>query len=309
MHFLQSEAWQNFQKQLGRKTYRQSGNGWEYMAILEKTKYSSRLYCPYGPFAVDQRSFEEALSSLLSLGRRLDVDFVRVEPTDVGFIRYIQSAGGKKVDYQSLNPEHSSEIDLTISEDDLISKMAQPVRNVYRNYQKKNMVIKTSIDPLEITILLDLLHDVAKRTGMRPHSDDYFWNQATSLFPVGAARLWYAEYDDKPIAAALFFDDSTTRIYAHAAANAAPELRKLNAGTALLAEAIVDAKRSGKQVFDLFGIAPDGASQRHPWSGFTRFKRSFGGADVQRAGSWDIIIKPRQYWIYRTYQTLRRLLG
>ena len=306
MHFLQSTAWQSFQKQLGRKTYRQSGKGWEYLAILEVGTKNTRLYCPYGPYAENRRAFEEAMESLIALGHRHNVTFVRVEPTEPEYAEYIQAHGGHRVTYQSLNPEFSRVIDLQIPEDELIARMAQPVRNCYRNYQKKGVKVMSSTDPLKIDMLTQLLREVSARTGMRPHDDNYFWAQATSLFPTGAATLWYATYQDKPIAAALMYNDSTTRYYAHAAASSLTEYRKLNAGAALVAEAIVDAKRQGLSYFDLYGIAPDGSSPYHPWAGFTKFKRSFGGEDVTFGGSWDISLQPVEYWLYRIYQTVRR---
>ena len=308
MHFLQSPAWQAFQKQHGRKTFRQSGDGWEYLAILEKGTRNTRLYCPYGPHGNTQRAFEAALESLMALGRRLDVTFVRIEPVNSSYVRVVEKYGGRKVTYQSLNPEHTRIIDLSVSEDELVSSMAQPVRNCYRNYHKKSIHVKTSIDPLDIDILSRLLHDVAARTGMRPHDDEYFWDQATALFPIGAAKLWYATYQDEPIAAALLYDGANTRYYAHAAASSLPEHRKLNAGTALVAEAIVDAKRQGLAYFDLFGIAPDDSSGNHPWVGFTKFKASFGGSEVSFGGTWDIPLNPLKYWVYRTYQTVRRII-
>ena len=64
MHFTQTEAWQAFQKQLGRQTFRQSGDGWEYLAVLEEGNRNKRLYCPNGPYARDVQSFEEALNHI-----------------------------------------------------------------------------------------------------------------------------------------------------------------------------------------------------------------------------------------------------
>ena len=94
---------------------------------------------------------------------------------------------------------------------------------------------------------------------MSPHPDSYFHKQAGSLLPSKDASFWYATYDNKVIATALFFDSKTTRIYAHAAANSTPEYRKLNAGTALLTEAIIDAKHRQMEKVDLYGIAPENA--------------------------------------------------
>lgn len=304
-HFLQSEAWQEFQTALGREVFRHSGDGWSYLAILERGTGHTRLYCPYGPTATNEASFEEAINSLIKLGRQHKVTFIRVEPTELSYADYLKNHRWKKVTYQQLQPEHSQILDLKQPTDQLIAQMSQPVRNIYRNYHKKDIKIHQSTNPEDIDILLTFVHQVAERTGIRPHSDDYFRQQAATLFPLNAARLWYATVNNTPIAAALIYYTDSTLYYAHAGASALSEHRKLNAGTALLASVIIDAQSRGLTTVDLYGIAPDGASPKHPWAGFTRFKQSFGGSGVTFGGAWDLPLRPLSYWLYRTYQSLR----
>lgn len=304
-HFLQSTAWEQFQQSLGRQTFRQSGDSWEFMAILERGKGNSRLYCPYGPTAKDERSLQSAITSLLELAKRHHVTFLRVEPTNPKFANHLKDHHWKKVTYQQLQPEHSRLLDLTQPTDQLISQMSQPVRNIYRNYHKKGVAVHSSANPQDVEILLNFIHQVAQRTGITPHDDAYFRQQAKVLFPANAARLWYATIDNQPIAAALFYESGNTLYYAHAGATSDPTYRKLNAGTALLAEAIVDAQKRRLTTVDLYGITPEGASKNHPWAGFTKFKRSFGGTDVTFAGAWDLPMRPASYWLYRAYQSIR----
>lgn len=306
MHFLQSKPWQDFQDQLGRQTFRLSGDGWELLAILERGTGNSRLYCPYGPYARDLAAFEQAIEALVKLGRDKKVTFLRIEPTNPKLSSWLRDHKWQKMNYQSLNPEHTRIIDLNQPEDSIVAQMDQPARNCYRNYRKKGLAVKSSDRPEDINIFLDLIHMVAERTGMRPHSDDYFKKQVAALFSAGAAKLWYAVYDKRPIAAALMYDSATTRYYAHAAANDSHELRKLNAGTALLSEAIIDAKQKQKITFDLYGVVPADSPSSHPWYGFSRFKRSFGGEDIDFAGTWDLPLKPLAYYAYRLYQTVRK---
>lgn len=306
MHFLQSADWQKFQESLGRRTYRKSGDGWEYLAILESGTGNTRLYCPYGPSAVDKSAFESAISSLISLGKEIGATFVRIEPTDPTFLTLLNEKKWHKVTYQSLNPEHTLIIDLTQDEESVIAQMSQPARNIYRNYHKKDLKVQSSSDPNDVEIFLKLIHLVSKRTGMRPHSDEYFRSQAKALFPSGTAKLWYATHQGTPIAAAILYDSDKVRHYAHAAADNNPELRKLNAGTAIVAEAIIDAKKHGLNKFDLYGISPDGSTDKHPWYGFTRFKKSFGGSEVAFCGTWELPLKPLPYFVYRLYQMVRK---
>lgn len=304
-HFLQSPAWEAFQQSLGRTTFRESGDGWEFLAIKESGTAHTRLYCPYGPTVRDKTALHAALKRLHDIGKAQKVTFLRVEPTNPTLVLFLSSQGWRKVTYQQLQPEHSRLIDLTQSDSELLAHMTQPVRNLYRNYHKKGVTIHQSTNPEDITILLTFIHEVARHNGIRPHSDAYFRAQAAALLPRQAATLWYATVEEQPIAAALFYQTVTTLYYAHAGASTLPHYRKLNPSTAILAEAIIDAQRRGLQHVDLYGIAPDGAPASHPWAGFTKFKRSFGGYDAHFAGPWDFPLQPLPYWLYRLYQSLR----
>ena len=305
-HFLQSTAWEQFQKSLGRKVFHNRSDGWEYFAILEHGTGNSRLYCPFGPSAINEEKLRLALKDLASLGKKLGVTFLRIGPINPNFTTILHDESWKKATYVHLQPEYTHVIDLHQSEDEIIANMAQPVRNCYRNYHKKGVTIHQSQNPEDIKYFLELIHEVAKRTGMSPHPDSYFHKQASSLLPSKDASFWYAKCNDKIIATALFFDSKTTRIYAHAAADSTPEYRKLNASTALLTEAIIDAKHRQMDQVDLYGITPESAPKNHPWAGFTKFKRSFGGEDIYSGATWELPLKPLQYWLYRAYQTIKK---
>ena len=302
MHFLQTDAWKNFQESLGRQTFQDKGDGWSYLAILETGTGNSRLYCPYGPTFSDEAGLDKAINSLVTLAHKLNVTFVRIEPTDSHAIPYLTNHKWQKVDYQHLNPERTMVVDLTPSVDDIIAKMTPTNRNLYRNYTKKGLSIHHSTDPKDMSPFLELIDKVAQRTGMRPHSDNYFLAQANSLFPTNSASLFYVKYNENAIAASLIYDNQTTRYYAHAGNDS--DYRKLSAGNILVAEMIVDAKNKGLSSFDLYGVAPVDAPVSHPWAGFSAFKRGFGGQEVVYTGSWDLPIKPLPYQIYRQYQKI-----
>lgn len=304
-HFLQSTPWEAFQKSLGRKTIRESGKGWSYLAIFEKGSGNTRLYVPYGPTANDDEALKAAISSLKTHAHTAGATFLRIEPTLSTAPSLLVALGFKPVSYQQLNPARTQVIDLLATEDEILAQMSQNSRNLTRNYSKKGITIKTSHDPKDITILIDLLSGVASRNNITPHSDTYFKKQVEVLFPLEAATLYYAVFENKPIAAALVYDSGTTRYYAHAAAD--DTYRKLSAGTALVGQMILDAKGKGFTLFDLYGIAPEN-KPNHPWAGFTKFKQSFGGHVIDFAGAWDLPLKPLAYHLYRSYQKTRRIL-
>lgn len=294
IHFLQSAAWQAFQEARGRTVYYREGDGWCYRAILEPGAGISpaRLYCPYGPTATSPHALATALQSLIALAQSVKAVFVRVEPLGTTFSP--SALNLKEVVYSQ--PAHTWQIDLTQSTDAIIAAMKQNNRSIYRNYHKKGLSYRNSTDPTECSHLLDLLHGVAAHNNITIHSDNYLQAQANTLLPTGHGRLHFIEYDGTVIAAALTYESDSTTYYAHAGAS--HEYRKLAASTALLAEIIIDAKKRGKHICDLYGITTS-SDKNHAWAGFTRFKKSFGGYKVDLSETYDL---PVNRWAYFTYQ-------
>ena len=70
-----------------------------------------------------------------------------------------------------------------------------------------------------------------------------------------------------------------------------PENRKLRPNQPLVTRALLDAREAGLVTADLFGIAPPDQPD-HPWSGFSAFKRSFGGHDIAHLGTWERDVVP-----------------
>ena len=303
--FLQSSDWQEFQQKFGRKTFTDSGKDWSYLAIEESGTLNKRIYTPYGPDCADIDSFDEALASLKQTAKKQKASFIRVEPTSGISANQLQVRGFRPVTYQQLQPAHSQIIDLAPDSDQILAQMSQNSRNITRNFHKKGLTIRTSRQVEDISILTSLLSGVAARNQITTHSESYFKAQAEALFPLKAATLYIAEFEDQPIAAALVFDSQDTRIYAHAAAN--NEFRKLNAGTAIVGQLILDAKAAGLSQVDLYGIT-ESDDPHHPWAGFTKFKKSFGGKSVTYPGAWDLPLQPFRYNLYRAYQVVRHYL-
>ena len=200
-----------------------------------------------------------------------------------------------------MQPKLTWLVDLSQDEKAILGGMRSTSRGLYRNISKKGVTFDISTNPADISVLLAFLHTVSERAAFRAQSDDYLAQAAQHLMPAGSAKLFIARLDGEPIAAALSYDTGTTRVYAHAAADAAH--RSLNAGIPLVVTMMMDAKASGRTSFDLWGVSaadqPD-----HPWAGFSRFKRSFGGFEVEYPGSWDL---PVNAPMYRAYSMARRL--
>jgi len=295
-HFLQSRGWALFQQQLGKQLFYASDTHWSWIAILEANRFGSRLYVPYGPTATSPVSLKKAISALLACAQAQGVDFIRIEPHAPQAKKTLKQLGAKRA-HRDIQPRHTFVKDLDRPDEELYAEMASTNRRLYRRAAEAGFTFRQSYEPADISLFLDMIHQVAARTGMQPHSDSYFQTMAEVLLPLHAASFCVAYHNGQPVAASVVFEDAHTRYYAHAAN--AESARKLQPGVYLLGHLIFDAKAAGKQHFDYYGVAPPHASRTHTWAGFSLFKRNFGGRDVEYSGTWEIPIKKARYQAYR----------
>ncbi len=304
-HFLQSSHWAAFQAALDQSVFYAEGKDWQCLAILEASRTGRRLYCPYGPTAQSNKALGDAFTSLHRLAREHKALFVRVEPM-LPVVRVGLASLGLKPALKDIQPAQTWVQHLNKSLDELLADFTPTNRNLYRTAANKGLTFRASHDPADITIFLTMIHDVAANTGMQPHSDHYYQTMAKVLLPRKAAKIYIAEHKGAPVGAAIVFDSPTTRYYAHA--GNLFEARKLHPGSPLLATMIFDAKKQGQATFDFVGISPLG-QDNHPWNGFSKFKRSFGGEYRAYRGTWELPAHPlyRLYrGVYQAHKHLRR---
>lgn len=302
-HFLQSQAWAEFQTTQGRQVVSESGDGWSYRAIVETASGFTRLYCPYGPTLERPEALAPALRSLEQAAKTHGAHYLRLQPPAAVIPSDVAARHGlRRVD--STQPAHTWCIDVTPDFDQLLAAMKQNTRNIVRNYHKKDLTYRQSSNPADITPLLELLAGVASHNQITVHSPEYFAAQAETLLPRGAGKLHFIDYQGQVIAAALTYQTKDTWYYAHAAAD--HDHRKLGASTALLGEVIHQAKLSGARTMDLYGITTSDDPQ-HRWAGFTRFKKSFGGYTVDLGNTYELPVRRLPYTVYTFLRRLRKI--
>lgn len=305
-HFLQSAEWQKFQQAQGKEVFVESKESWSYIACIEESDTrlvgGKRVYVPYGPSFKTIDGLAEALKSLKKLAIKHKALYVRVEPFGSVPSEQLKRLGLIKAE-KSTQPELTWQINLKSSETDILKGMSSTNRNLWNTAGKKGLRFETTYDLKKLDIFLDMIHDMANRTGMRPHDDKYFKLMAESLFDTKSAGLAFGYLDKKPIVGSMFFDDkkAKTRYYAHAGSFG--EARKLQANSPLLCYLIFDAKKKGFEVFDFYGVAPIDRTN-HPWAGFSKFKRSFGGYEKKFNGTWELPVNKIKYRAFKTSRIL-----
>src|SRR6187431_941660 len=150
---LQSSAWAVVQRALGRTVYERSGDGWQYLAIVEHGRRGSRLYTPLGPAVESVAALADAVADLRSLAAESGVDFVRIEPT-APVTAADMPALGAVLASRTVQPDCTVINDVTIDEEAITAAFGSSARRNWRNGLKKGLEVDYSTDPATIEILL-----------------------------------------------------------------------------------------------------------------------------------------------------------
>ncbi|MBQ6355247.1 peptidoglycan bridge formation glycyltransferase FemA/FemB family protein [Candidatus Saccharibacteria bacterium] len=344
-HLLQSKIWEKYEKLEGKTTFRLTGDDFDCLVTKGVTPFGPYLYLPYGPTlkfpkntktsqksasptrTQAKKALKNALKALQTLAKDQNAYFIRIEPTYAFSAADIASCAKsantdksanetsakitKTKKSHDLDPHYTWILDLkTASEEDLLKNMESRKVRYWRNAEKKGITLRTTKNPEEITILTDFLKNLGEKDKFIPQTEQHLKNQLES---GDFATLYIAEYQDPadetakkiPIAAALVYDFKDTRYYAHAATDF--EHRKFQAGSIILIQLILDAKRDGKKIFDFWGITKS-EDKNHPWYQFTQYKKSFGGREVEYSGTYDLILNPVKYRLYQLARKANRLI-
>lgn len=299
-HALQSNEWMDFQTKLGKKTINGFGDGWSVNAVLEDGHSKlfgrmKRLYAPYGPHAESLSALREALKFLELAAKENGASYVRVEPTQYFTPKEMSSLGCKK-SHKDYQPGLTNVVDLTKDSESLIASMDYEMRRLSRQLDKRGFTFEISYEVKDIEDLLSMMNTTSERTSAVFREADYLRTELDTLGPSKNVAVAYAINGGKRVSGVLFYDDfvNKTRYYFHAGST--DESRKLGGNPAAVLHLIFNAKESGQERFDLFGVSPSGATD-HRWAGFSKFKRDFGGEDLQYSGTWELPVDKLKYTV------------
>ncbi len=306
-HFLQSTLWQRVQTALGHDVIWSRNEDWMWAGAIRAGHFPRYAYLPHGPTAVSRDAMSGALQDAVNAARTRSLDFVRTEPAGDAALPALAASAAHPS--RPIQPRWTWVLDLAADEATLRRGLSAGHRGAINAAARRGLMFRASGDPDDIEVFLHLQERTAAAGRFRGQGQSYHRAVARTLMPEHAATLYIAEAGGAPVAAALCFDFSGTRYYAHAVSD--PELgRKLQAAAPLVWQMILDARKAGARRFDFWGVSPVNqpapGAPPHPWDGFSQFKRSFGGTAIERAGTWDLGVRSLRYSLYRAAVRFRR---
>ncbi|MDO4526731.1 MAG: peptidoglycan bridge formation glycyltransferase FemA/FemB family protein [Candidatus Saccharibacteria bacterium] len=299
----QSREWENLQQALGEMSFYREEKQFRYLAIKKSTPLGAYLYLPFGPVAETNASFKAALKDIKELVVTEEAFFIRIEPQNPDYVKDFPKNTQKSHD---LNPKETWVLDLNGTDEEYKMRLPSRLLRYYRNREKNGLKIETSKNPDDIKYLLKLQKALAKEKNISTFSENYLKTELAQPF----ATLYLVKYrnpetkNEELVAAGLVFDHGKTRYNLQGAQS--EQGRKLHATGILTIQLIEDARAKGLKFFDFWGIAPEGAPDTHPWAGFTNFKKTFKGYEVDYAGTHDIVLNPVKYKLYQLLRCIRR---
>jgi lipid II:glycine glycyltransferase (peptidoglycan interpeptide bridge formation enzyme) len=321
--FLQSEKWMKFQENTGKRTFHVEHGDFSANIIEHKLPIvGNYFYIPrgvameHGTWNIERDSF---LGKLVSLAKKENIGWIRFDLSDSRALDKIRDNWRIAKAPHDMQPRENFVIDITKSEDELLNEMKQKTRYNINLSQKRGVLVKVISNfqfPISNEIknsndknnkyyidkFIELVSLTAKRKNVNFHPDDYYREMIESI-SGDILRLYCAEYNGKIIAANLVVFYGNTAIYLHGATD--DEYRNVMAPYLLQWQAILDAKKAGCKRYDFGGIKTAGNNN---WNGITKFKLGFSQITkpVEFLGSYDIVVNPVRYWIYRSLQKIKQ---
>jgi len=273
--------------------------------IVVKAKRGNFLHVRHGPVLSrwDKRVFSQVRNIIRALAKEHGCVCVRISPRIEGsdpVKKMFRNAGGIPAAIHAMDAECAWVLDITPSEDTLLSGMRKTTRYEIRRAIKVGVGITISKEKKDLSYFTELYKETAKRHGFVKHTGiesefDVFTKKDQAVIITGF-------FEKKPIASALILFSGHQAIYHHGASIAS----SIPVSYLVQWEAIRYAKERGVKEYNFWGIAPDG-DPSHPWFGLSAFKKGFGGKEARTIHAYDFPVSFR-YWILYVIEWVRKQL-
>lgn len=244
---------------------------------VNNVNYFVRPFPIYGSFMKVQRPKEIDVDQIRDIQKKYKVLHTIIEPLTMNHKSLLISHGFKQS--TPYLPSKTLHIDLAKTEDALLKEMHQKTRYNIKLAQKKDIKI---IESKDIDLFVKFWKD-------QKFNRRFFGTKdITELYKVfGKDSHLLLAYKDNELVSGVFSVHAHKQAYYMYAASS-QKGKELYGPTLLVWEQIRLAKKKGCKIFDFEGIY----DERFPlkdWKGFSRFKKGFGGKEVEYPGASSLV--------------------
>jgi len=237
--------------------------------------FRGMAYIPRGP-VVEAKHSETVLDEVVGyIKQNYNVVSLTVEPD---WEAMPEMAGWKQTP-NSILMSHTLILDLTQSEDELLSHMTKKTRQYIRKSEKSGVEIRKAKNLEDVAVCMAIYKQTAARAGFALHEDAYYEDIFTNLGPH--SQIFMALYQGR-VLAFLWLAVSTETAF-ELYGGMSEEGQELRANYILKWEAIKRMKAWGVRRYDMNGLLNEGVS---------KFKEGFASHETHLAGSFDKPLSP-----------------
>lgn len=314
-HPLQSWEWGEFRKTTGTQVVR--------IGTFEQNKLQDSLqitfhnlpkpfnnrtvgYLPRGPMPD-----EEQLHALKEIGKKFNALFIKMEPNigqkygapsaHLPIKEFLETNGATPG--RPLFSKYTFQLDLNKSEEKLFEQLDSKTRYNVRLAVKKGVEVYENTSAEGMEQYIKILEETTKRQKFYAHTPEYYRKMWQELGSSGMLRIFNAVYDNTILVSWIMFVFNGVLYYPYGSSRS--QHRNVMASNLMMWEMIKFGKTAGCRMFDMWGALGPDPSKSDPWYGFHKFKSGYGGDLVEFIGSYDLVIDPAIYKIFRIAENLR----
>lgn len=308
-HFLQTKAWEDVRKNLGQDVVR----------IGEDLMHIKHLGSPFKNFGIIMQGSLETVDweDLEKVVKEKKLSHVHFDPSDTVSeatqqesletvktrISQNLSSHHSIVHAESIYYRHTLVLDLTKSEEQLLTEMHKKHRYNIRVSEKHGVKIEICEDDEALTIFIKLFFKTVNRQGYFGRSPEYYRTIWKTLKPMNKVKIAVAEYQGKPLVAWMLFLGEKTIYYPYGGSSV--EHRNVMAANGLVWGIIKWAKQQGYEKFDMWGIDDPKSPEAQKQHGFSAFKTKFGGEIIYYHQSFDLVFDGLRYRLFTVGNKVR----
>ena len=327
-HPLQSWEWGEVRRETGVKVIRlgefygkQLKNAYQLTIHLIPLTNFTIGYLPKGPLPTSGM-----IKILKKVGQQNNCVFIQLEPNIVRNTKYeIRNTKHLFPATRPLFTKYTFHIDLTKSEEELLKNMHPKTRYNIKVAQRHGVTVQEENTPQAFEKYLQLTASTTKRQGFYAHSEKYhrlMWKylnlqptthpsaqfMVSKVEPLRAsnqpiAHLLTARYQGEIIVTWILFLFKNILYYPYGASST--EYKQVMASNLMMWEAIKWGKQHGAKLFDLWGTPGPDPVPTDAYYGFHKFKLGYSPKLIEFIGSYDLVLKPLHYRIFRLADKLR----
>ena len=309
--FCQSWNWGIFNQSMGDKVWRFGiFENEQLVAIAQVLKIKARrgsfLFVPHGPLIAlgDKKEIiKNILEKLKDLAKAENVNFIRFSPIlEVSDSNIFKDLGFRNAPIH-MHPELTWELDISLSEEDILKGMRKTTRYLIKQAEKNEDIEITRGTSDEMLNDFEKLYlETAERQSFTPFSNDYLKKEVDAFKNDNQILIFSGKYKGEVVSSAIIVYCSGIGFYHQGASSL--KYPKVPVSYLLQWEAIKEAKDRGCKLYNFWGVVPEGI-KNHPWAGLSLFKKGFGGFEKEYVKTQDYVLS-NKYWLTYIIEQIRR---